>query len=94
MFSLAAQFITGFAKGDPALPFTAFPALKVEETGDSSCDEVIFAGAYSNAVAKGLVKNADVPVYAVFYSGLDTYYVEAYVAENGKDVSLLSHIIV
>lgn len=27
VFSLAAMFITGFAPGDPALPFKAFPPL-------------------------------------------------------------------
>lgn len=94
VFSLAAQFITGFAAGDPALPFAAFPPLMVAlaSYGDGPCTAgetaVVFPGAYANALAKGLVMSEETPVYAVFYSGLDMYYVEAYVAENGKDVSV------
>lgn len=82
VFSLAAQFITGFASGDPALPFTAFPALTVVETGSSG---LTFTGAFANAKGKGLVADANTAVYAVLYSGLDTYYFK--VSVSGNDVS-------
>lgn len=82
VFSLAAQFITGFAPGDPALPFTAFPPLTVVET---STKGLTFTKGYANAKAKGLVASDSTKVYAVLYSGLDTYYVPAYV--KGDDVS-------
>ncbi|CAN8105513.1 unnamed protein product [Discula destructiva] len=91
VFSLAAQFITGFAPGDPPLPFMAFPPLSVATTqpGGKPGKEtsgVVFTGAYQNALDKGLVKSADTAVYAVFYSGLDTYYSEVDV--KGKDYVL------
>lgn len=103
VFSLAAQFITGFAPGDPALPFAAFPPLAVvvggggeeEEAGAGSrkrspctagVTNLTFAGAFANAKAEGLVASADTPVYAVLYSGLDTYYVPAHVSGD-NDVS-------
>lgn len=95
VFSLAAQFITGFAPGDPALPFMAFPPLTVvEDDGDcASCkagsSSLTFTNGFSNAKAKGLVASASTQVYAVLYSGLDTYYVPAYV--NGNDVRITSH---
>lgn len=91
VFSLAAQFITGFAPGDPALPFTAFPPLTVVEDTDNGalCEagstSLTFTNGYSNAKAKGLVASASTQVYAVLYSGLDVYYVPAYV--DGNDVS-------
>ncbi|KAJ4387316.1 hypothetical protein N0V93_007905 [Gnomoniopsis smithogilvyi] len=87
VFSLAAQFITGFAPGDPALPFTAFPSLTVVEATSGPCkagsSALTFTGAFTNAKGKGLVADANTPVYAVLYSGLDTYYVEASV--SGSD---------
>lgn len=84
VYSLAAQFITGFAPEDPPLPFTAFPPLVVVYDASWGA-EVSFTGAYKEAQAKGLVHEADTPVYAVFYSGLDTYYVET--TQDGDDVS-------
>ncbi|KAJ4419474.1 hypothetical protein N0V82_004919 [Gnomoniopsis sp. IMI 355080] len=85
VYSLAAQFITGFAPGDPALPFTAFPSLTVVEAATpctAGSTGLTFTGAYANAQAKGLVASASTPVYAVFYSGLDTYYVKTSVSGN------------
>ncbi|KAK2062270.1 hypothetical protein LY76DRAFT_506108 [Colletotrichum caudatum] len=70
VFSLAAQFITGFAPGTPALPFKAFPALTVEAVGGSNL--AVFEGAYKAAVDAKTAPQGD--VYAVFFSGLDTYY--------------------
>ncbi|GKT55191.1 ferritin ribonucleotide reductase-like protein [Colletotrichum tofieldiae] len=80
VFSLAAQFITGFAPGTPALPFKAFPELTVVPTRDSN--GAVFEGAYKAAVeAKTVAQDAD--VYAVFFSGLETYYSK--VAVSGAD---------
>jgi hypothetical protein len=87
VYSLAAQFITGFAGGKSGLPFMAFPKLMVAPSqypytaGHSS---VTFTGAYQNAIDAKLI-TAGQCVYAVFYSGLDVYYVAAKV--TGKDVS-------
>lgn len=87
VFSLAAQFITGFKEGSPALPFKAFPPLTLQPSqypyteGRSS---VTFSKAYEMAMAKGLVTK-DTKVYAVFYSGLDTYYVPVYITQGNKD---------
>ncbi|CZR51510.1 related to stress response protein rds1p [Phialocephala subalpina] len=78
VFSLAAQFITSFAPGDPALPFKAFPALTIQPSQypyTAGSSPVTFTHAMKNAVSAGLIK-ADTPVYAVFFSGLDTYYVK------------------
>lgn len=89
VYSLAAGFITAFAPGTPALPFKAFPPLTVQPSkkayvaGKSS---VTFTNAYANAMQAGLAQEKT-PVYAVFYSGLDTYYVPVEVAPGGKDVS-------
>lgn len=113
VFSLAAQFITGFAPGDPALPFTAFPPLAVAPTGAATATAsraqkrqqsgsgyagqsddrglvagksgLTFPGAYRNAQTAGLVTSESEPVYAVLFSGLDTYY--APVTVSGDDVS-------
>lgn len=93
VYSLAAQFITGFAPGDPALPFKAFPALTLQPSqypytaGSSS---VTFSHAYKNAIAAKLI-TADTPVYAVFFSGLDTYYVKTYMTQgNSGDLKIAS----
>ncbi|KAH6679466.1 ferritin-like domain-containing protein [Halenospora varia] len=78
VYSLAAQFITGFAPGDPALPFKAFPPLMLEATQypyTAGSSPVTFSHAQKNAITASLI-TADTPVYAVFFSGLDTYYVE------------------
>ncbi|ROV97955.1 hypothetical protein VSDG_04851 [Cytospora chrysosperma] len=94
VYSLAAQFITGFPEYSKTLPFKAFPALSVAASGDPSgafkagysC--LTFPGAFANALTAGLVE-VDTPVYAVFYSGLDTYYVPTFVQGN-NDVKVLS----
>lgn len=89
VYSLAAEFITAFAPEDPALPFQAFPPLTVSidgTTAQAGSSVVTFVGALSNAEAKGLVSSASTPVYAVFYSGLDTYYVPVQVCTNSEDV--------
>lgn len=88
VFSLAAQFVTAFAPGTD-LPFKAFPKLAVAtadafQAGES---EITFTGAYKNA-AEADKAAADGKVYAVFYSGLQTYY--APVTVSGDDVSPLS----
>lgn len=78
VFSLAAQFITGFAPGDPALPFKAFPPITIQPSQypyTAGSSPVTFTHAQKNAIAAGLI-TADTPVYAVLFSGLDTYYVK------------------
>jgi hypothetical protein len=80
VFSLAAQFITGFAPNDPVIspPFKAFPALTLQPSKypyTNGKSPVTFSAAMKNGVKMGLIK-ADTPVYAVFFSGLDTYYVK------------------
>ena len=85
VYSLAAQFITGFAPGASPLPFKAFPTLVVCPSDDpfvAGYSPVIFTDAESNAVKDGLIKATD-RVYAVLFSGLDTYYVPVY--ESPKD---------
>lgn len=89
VYSLAAGFITGFAPGTPALPFKAFPPLTVQPSKKpcvAGKSPVTFTGAYTKANGAGLAQEKT-PVYAVFYSGLDTYYVPAAIAPGGKDVS-------
>jgi len=88
VFSLAAQFITGFAAGDPDLPFKPFPSLSIQpsqypyKAGSSS---VTFSHAKKNAMDAGLIKS-NTAVYAVFFSGLDKYYVPVYeTAGNSGD---------
>ncbi|KAE8442359.1 hypothetical protein EG329_003430 [Mollisiaceae sp. DMI_Dod_QoI] len=78
VYSLAAQFITGFAPGDPALPFMAFPPLTIEATQypyTAGSSPVTFTHAMKNAEAACLITTST-PVYAVLFSGLDTYYVQ------------------
>lgn len=89
VYSLAAGFITGFAPGTPALPFKAFPPLTVQMSKKAYVagkSPVTFTDAYTKAKQAGLAMEKT-PVYAVFYSGLDTYYVPATIAPGGKDVS-------
>jgi hypothetical protein len=91
VFSLAAQFITGFAPGDPPLPFKAFPPLMLEASRypyTAGSSPVTFKNAYANALKAGLVANKGTPVYAVFFSGLDVYYVPVYITQGDKDVSI------
>ncbi|KAG4412707.1 hypothetical protein IFR04_014172 [Cadophora malorum] len=80
VFSLAAQFITGFAPGDPALPFKAFPALTLQPSQypyTAGSSPITFSAAYKNAKKAGLIAEGQ-KVYAVLFSGLDVYYVETY----------------
>ncbi|KAK0109960.1 hypothetical protein ONS95_002627 [Cadophora gregata] len=80
VFSLAAQFITGFAPGDPALPFKAFPAIALQPSQypyTAGSSPITFSGAYKKAIKSGLITEGQ-KVYAVLFSGLDTYYVETY----------------
>lgn len=89
VYSLAAGFITGFAPGTPALPFKAFPPLTVQPSKKAYVagkSPVTFTNAYANAKGAGLVQEKT-PVFAVFYSGLDMYYVPVVIASGGKDVS-------
>lgn len=90
VYSLAAQFITGFAPGSPALPFKPFPTLTVAPSdgpylAGESC--IIFSDAFANAEGAGLI-TAETQAYAVFFSGLDTYYVPATIVDG--DVSNLT----
>jgi rubrerythrin len=76
VFSLAAQFVTAFGEGTPELPFMAFPPLSAvpnQEPVVAGSTAVQFVGAYRKAVDGQLVQE-DTPVYAVIFSGLDTYY--------------------
>jgi hypothetical protein len=82
VFSLAAQFVTGFAPGTPELPFKAFPKLTVDAKDPHH--GVTFTGAAAEAYKSGLVKEGET-VYAVFFTGLDTLY--APVTKQGDDVS-------
>ncbi|KAI1157533.1 ferritin-like domain-containing protein [Nemania serpens] len=87
VYSLAAQFITGFDPRDPALPFKAFPALTVVQSSPvvtPGKGSLLFKGAAAAAKKAGLAYNTK--VYAVFYSGLDTYY--APVTTRGDDYIL------
>ena len=88
MFSLAAQFITGFGADSPALPFTAFPPLAIEASRypyTAGSSPVTFSGAYRNALEKHLVAGKDTPIYAVLFSGLDTYYVRVRITRGDRD---------
>merc|ERR1712000_600303 len=75
VFSLAAQFITGFAPGDPALPALTLQPSQYPYTAGSS--PITFSAAYKNAKKAGLIAEGQ-KVYAVLFSGLDVYYVETY----------------
>jgi hypothetical protein len=95
VYSLAAQFITGFATGDAAkLPFKAFPPLAIQPSqypytaGSSS---VTFSHAQKNAIASGLITSSTA-VYAVLFSGLDTYYVPVYVTQGNSGDFKFDHI--
>lgn len=84
VFSLAAQFITGFSSLDGPLPFKAFPAITIQPSQypyTAGSSPITFTHAYKNAKAAGLIKN-DQTVYAVLFSGLDTYYVPTYVTSG------------
>jgi Ferritin-like domain len=89
VYSLAAQFITGFPPSAAPFPFMAFLALAIapsEYAFKAGSSSVTFDDAYKNALAKKLVTGEDTKVYAVLFSGLDTYYVQTEVTGH-KDVS-------
>lgn len=91
VFSLAAQFITGFAPGAAPLPFQAFPPLVLQPSQypyTSGASPVTFTNGFVNARDMGLVADAHTPVYAVFFSGLDTYYVRARITSTNKDYKI------
>ncbi|CAM1506960.1 Fc.00g066010.m01.CDS01 [Cosmosporella sp. VM-42] len=88
VFSLAAQFVTGFAEGTD-LPFKPFPALTATDpTGagfTAGQSTVVFTGAHKAAVDAG---KGDGAVNAVFYSGLQSYYVPVTVAGDDYTVTI------
>ena len=94
VYSLAAQFITGFAPHAVPLPFKAFPPLAIQPSqyyytaGSSS---VTFTHAKKNAIAAGLIKD-NTPVYAVLFSGLDKYYVPVYETQGNSGDFKFDHI--
>ena len=94
VYSLAAQFITAFPSGSsglPADPFSPFPAITIEPSRynyTAGGSPVTFSGAFTNAKAAGLVADANTPVYAVFFSGLDIYYVKARITSTNKDYKI------
>ena len=94
VYSLAAQFITGFAPHAAPLPFKAFPPLVIQPSqyyytaGSSS---VTFTHAKKNAIAAGLIKD-NTPVYAVLFSGLDKYYVPVYETQGNSGDFKFDHI--
>ncbi|KAF4975910.1 hypothetical protein FZEAL_7383 [Fusarium zealandicum] len=85
-FSLAAQFVTGLAEGT-VLPFKAFCKLEaVDPSGKGYWPggTVVFPRAHMNAQAAG---KGDGEIYAVFYSGLQSYYVPVTMA--GDDYTVI-----
>lgn len=89
--SLAARFIiTGGGPGTAALPFSAFPPLAAAPLGGAGPvvageSGLLFRGAHRDALAVLNTRSVAVPVYAVFYSGLDVYHIPVEV--SGDDVS-------
>ncbi|KAH7170905.1 ferritin-like domain-containing protein [Dactylonectria macrodidyma] len=84
VYSLAAQFITSFAPG-AGVPFKAFPPLTAADPTHRSFKpggKVVFKGAYKAAKAAGKTNK---PLYAVFFSGLQTYYVPVKIGGNKID---------
>ncbi|CAG9938112.1 unnamed protein product [Clonostachys rosea f. rosea IK726] len=86
VFSLAAQFVTGFAPGTN-LPFKAFPPLTATNptaspTYHASQGNVVLTNAFQNAKSAGSVTE-NTKVFAVFFSGLQTYHVPA--TRSGND---------
>lgn len=87
VFSLAAQFITGFAPGSPPLPFKQFPALTIrpsQYTYVAGSSSVTFTDAFKNAQDAKLV-DENTKVYAVLFSGLDIYYVPVRITQGNRD---------
>jgi len=91
VYSLAAQFITGFSTSDGPLPFKAFPPIAIQASQypyTAGGSPVTFSHAYKNARAMNLIKDGQ-NVYAVLFSGLDTYYVPTYVTMgDGGDLKI------
>jgi len=86
VYSLAAQFITGFAPGAAPLPFKAFPSLAIESSKypyTAGSSPVTFTHAKKNAIAAGLIQS-NTPVYAVFFSGLDKFFVPVYETQGNS----------
>ncbi|KAH7163019.1 ferritin-like domain-containing protein [Dactylonectria estremocensis] len=84
VYSLAAQFITALAP-NTKLPFKAFPTLTAADPTHSSFKaggKVVFKGAYKAAKKAGKTNK---PLYAVFFSGLNTYYVPVKIGGNKID---------
>lgn len=82
VFSLAAQFVTGFAKGTK-VPFKAFPKLMATP----SSQDKLCAGKGTVTFKDAQAKAKGDKVFALFYSGLQTYHVR-FKASGSKDVSL------
>lgn len=80
VFSLAAQFVTGFAEGTK-VPFKPFPKI---DASPSSTDK--FCAGNGTVTFKGAQDKKAGKMFAVFYSGLQTYYVKAE-PSGDKDVS-------
>jgi hypothetical protein len=86
VYSLASQFIVSFQAGSPAFPFQAFTPLAIASSqyNFTACSSsVTFTGAFTAAqkVMPSLTMSS--PVYAVFFSGLDKYYVQVKYTHNG-----------
>jgi hypothetical protein len=94
VYSLASQFIVSIPSTSPPLPFKPFAPLTIDTSqynftaGSSS---VTFDGAFYTAQKVKPDLTTSTQVYAVFFSGLDKYYVQVEYTHNG-DVSKLHHI--
>ncbi|PHH91211.1 hypothetical protein CDD83_1317 [Cordyceps sp. RAO-2017] len=90
VFSLASQFVTGFAEGTK-VPFKAFPALTASPSkGTKYCPgkgSVVFKGAKGKA-EKSEKYSKGAKVHAVFYSGMETYYVPVEASDKGDDYTV------
>ncbi|KAI9818742.1 MAG: hypothetical protein M1826_001330 [Phylliscum demangeonii] len=69
VFSLAAMFITGFAPGDPPLPFKAFPPLTLGDAPGSIYVEGMTGVTFKGAATAYPMQNGQA-VFAAFFSGL------------------------
>jgi hypothetical protein len=86
VYSLASQFIVSFAPGSPALPFQAFAPLVIASSQyyfTACSSSVTFTGAFTAAQKVMPSLTTSIPVYAVFFSGLDKYYVQVKYTHNG-----------
>lgn len=93
VYSMAAQFIIAFADGAAPLPFKPFPPVVLQSSKypyTAGSSPVTFSHAQKNAEALGLI-TASTAVYAVFFSGLDVYYVPTYATQgNSGDFKIQS----